>query len=796
MTMSDIQRLDHQRANPRLVKLWQALAPLKSCVSLMNTGAHPDDETTPMLVALALRDGLKISHACATRGEGGQNVLGTETGKDLGVIRTREMEGAAEVLGISQYWLSETPQDSIADFGFSKSGDETLSKWGEQRTLKRFVQIIRSERPDIICPTFLDIPGQHGHHRAMTRSAFRAVDLAADPDAFADLGLPVWQAKKIYLPAWSGAGDAYDDDVPPPPATVTVDAGGADPILGADYAQIAQWSRGFHKTQGMGHWVEPGAGSVWPLHLAWVSVGEPGKERSLVQGLPAGLGDLADFANAPELSTDLGAAGKALIAAIDAFPDYPTVAKHALVALGHISAAEENCPDAAASEVLHRLEAKKRQITSVLALAIDMRSALEFSVNHVRPGDTFTASVSVFCPEYSVAVDLVLPDGWVATEWEDGKCQVTVPTDALPGNPYPDTWYPDKANAPVFVTLTWEMGDQRLEYALGPAEWLNVLPVHTVNLCSDAAVFRLSDLKPISIGLKNIQPPGAAPAVACPDGWSVNNGDNAITMLPTATVAPGIFEFPLLLDGKTATSVRDLRYDHIGTIMRPEPAVVRILVLDVTLPKGRIAYIGGGSDRVDVGLRNIGLEIDNISDAKLADLDFGKYDTILIGIFAFRTRPALSERIAALHDWVAVGGNLVTLYHRPWDNWLPEQTPPAFLKIGKPSLRWRVTDEKSEVTCLQPNHALFNRPNRIGPADWSGWQKERGLYFAAEWDDCYQPLLSMADDNEAPLTGALLSAEIGAGRHTHTSLNLHHQIDNLVPGAFRLLANLLSNSRL
>ncbi|HTM77199.1 MAG TPA: PIG-L family deacetylase, partial [Devosia sp.] len=78
-----------------------------------------------------------------------------------------------------------------------------------------------------------------------------------------------------------------------------------------------------------------------------------------------------------------------------------------------------------------------------------------------------------------------------------------------------------------------------------------------------------------------------------------------------------------------------------------------------------------------------------------------------------------------------------------------------------------------------------------GPDDWAGWDKERGLYFAADWDQGYEPLLSMHDAGESPLTGALISAPIGEGRHTHTALVLHHQLDKLVPGAFRLLANLV-----
>ena len=757
----------------------------------MNTGAHPDDETTPMLAAMALRDGVKVSHACSTRGEGGQNALGTETEKDLGTIRTREMERAAAVLGMTQYWLSEMPDDTIFDFGFSKSGAETLGKWGEERTVKRFVQILRCERPDIICPTFLDIPGQHGHHRAMTRTAFKAVELAADPSAFAELDLPVWQVKKLYLPAWSGAGDAYDDDVPPPPATVTFDATGADPIMGADYAQIAQWSRGFHKTQAMGHWVASGQPSVWPLHLAWVANGDTGKESSILDGLPVSLAGLSGYAGAPELAEDLGAAGAAIDAAIAAFPGDAETAKSARQALNHISKAYASCPPSAAGEVLHRLVTKRRQLAQVIALASDLRASLDFSEYDVRPGDTFTADLNLYSQGLDLRPHLHLPDGWTATDWKDGQCQITLGQDAPVSDPYPDTWFPDRPNSPVSVTLTWQDGDHLLEQPLDPLVPLNVLPKYSAVLSNNQAILRLPDLEPITIEVSDIHPKGAAISATCPDGWKVAQDGTTITFMPLDMVKPGPYEFGLSLDGTPASTIHRMQYDHTGVIYRSEPAVMRILALDVMLPNGRIAYIGGGSDLVDQLLRNIGVQIDSIAEADLANINFDSYDTILVGIFAFRTRPALSDRLDDLHSWITSGGNLVTLYHRPWDNWEPSRTPPAHLKIGKPSLRWRVTDENAEVTHLNPDHALLNTPNTIGPDDWAGWQKERGLYFASEWDAVYEPLLSMADPGEEPLIGSLLSAKIGAGRHTHTGLILHHQMPKMVPGSYRLLANLL-----
>jgi hypothetical protein len=174
------------------------------------------------------------------------------------------------------------------------------------------------------------------------------------------------------------------------------------------------------------------------------------------------------------------------------------------------------------------------------------------------------------------------------------------------------------------------------------------------------------------------------------------------------------------------------------------------------------------------------------SDAQLA-----KFDSIVIGIFAMKFRDGLAEQMPRLHRWVAEGGTLLTLYHRPWDNWDKDATAPEMLEIGQPSLRWRVTDENAKVTHLQ-DHPVLSHPNQITVADWDGWHKERGLYFAKSWGAAYTPLLEMSDPDEAPHRGALLTADIGTGRHTHCALILHHQMESLVPGAFRLMANLLA----
>ncbi|MEM7024503.1 MAG: PIG-L family deacetylase, partial [Pseudomonadota bacterium] len=287
MPLTDRERIAAHATQPLVVELWRALQPLRSVIGFMSSGAHPDDEPSGMLAALGLRDGLDLSYACSTRGEGGQNDIGAEAGKDLGVLRTAEMERAADVLNMRLYWFSLSPDDPIRDFAFSKSGVETLAKWGRERTLRRFVEIVRTEKPDILCPTFLDVPGQHGHHRAMTEAAHDVMDAAADP-AFEGVAVDPWQVKKLYLPAWSGAGQSYDDDMPPPNATITIAGGPPDPVTGWGWEQIGQQSRALHQTQGMGLWVPSTDSADWPLHLVRSEAGGP--DTALGSGLAATLG--------------------------------------------------------------------------------------------------------------------------------------------------------------------------------------------------------------------------------------------------------------------------------------------------------------------------------------------------------------------------------------------------------------------------------------------------------------------------------------------------------------------------
>jgi len=792
--LTDRERLARQKAQPALVRLHNALSRLTSTLTVMNTGAHPDDEQSGMLAVMRFAYGMRVVVACSTRGEGGQNSLGPERTGALGVVRTREMEEAARVLDADISWLGHGPNDPVHDFGFSKNGVDTLARWGKDRTIERLVRAYRTERPDIVIPTFLDVPGQHGHHRAMTEAAETAIALAADPGAFPehfDEGLTPWQVGKYYLPAWSGGGNTYDDEVPPPNSTVSVVAPGRDAATGAAFAQIGEWSHAYHASQGMGFWkAEPQ--TVWPLHL---KLGASQAEADIRDGLPADLLTLADSVNA-NAAAQLRAAQEAINAALLAFPKRTEITNALLAAGEAVDKAEEALSADERELAGHRLERKRGEIDAALLIANGVIGSAWAEPNAVSPGGTTTlhvhledgasSSVSVYpiASEWLIAGDPVTAN--TITSFE-----ITAEPQAEYSNPFSPDFSALGGNGELCVQLEIEIGGRSITTLLDLDEPLQIVPSHSVELNPQAIILPRSQATEAMTVEARVEGPRATLDVNAGKDFSVKIEGQTILLTPTAGLSDGLYRLPIRVDGEEAYRQTSIAYPHIGRARFFAPQTLDVLALDLTLPKGAvIGYIGGGSDNVGLWLKRIGLNVTEL-DAGALRGDLSRYTTLVVGIFAFGLRPDLAAATQKIHDWVEAGGHLLTLYHRPSDGWNPDVTPPARLVIGSPSLRWRVTNPSAQVDILEPSHPLLIGPNAINADDWAGWDKERGLYFASDWDPAYVPLLAMHDDGENALKGSLISARIGNGRHTHTSLVLHHQLDKLVPGAFRLIANLV-----
>ncbi len=797
------QRIERQKSSPALVRLHHALSRLRSTITIMHTGAHPDDEQSGLMAWLRFGLGMRVVIACSTRGEGGQNALGPERGGALGLVRTREMEEAARILDCDVVWLGHGPDDAVHDFGFSKDGDRTFDRWGEMRTIERLVRAYRSERPDIVLPTFLDVPGQHGHHRAMTRAAEQAIILAADPQAFPEHfaeGLLPWKVAKYYLPAWSGGGDTYDDEVPPPETTLTVRATGRDSATGADFDRIGEWSRYYHASQGMGYW--PDKPKIeWPLHLLLSEI-QNDAEACIWGNLPSSLGDLAKNNNlSVDISAALFAAQISMDAAIAAFPHRDAI----IDALVNAAQKLDYILAHATADFLvlhgHRLVTKKAEIDAALieAAAIFDRAILTSSVLTPHDEARLVVELGAENSRCNVRIEPIFPKGITSSvgAFVIGRQTFDVTTDIdVDYTPlYPRGWSALGGNGGAYVTVHASFSGYEAQANFDLEEPFAIVPASSVSIEPEALIVPLADDKhtewPVEI---NIDGSVLSVHFTGEAGWAVEQATLGTVVTAPENREQGLFHLVPQIDGQDALHLTQIDYPHIGRVIHHQPEILRVLSLDLKLPEGaRIGYVGGGADRVGMWLARMGLDVTELEPRHLNG-DLSQFTTIVVGIFAFGLRKDLAEATTKLHDFVENGGHLVTLYHRPRDGWNPATTPPRKVQIGSPSLRWRVTDPAAEVTILTPAHVLLNGPNKIVAADWQGWDKERGLYFASRWDDTYQPLLSMHDANEQPLTGALISASIGLGRHTHTSLVLHHQMDKLVPGAFRLMANLVQPS--
>jgi LmbE family N-acetylglucosaminyl deacetylase len=229
-----------------------ALEKLPVFVRVLEITAHPDDESSGTLTWLARKVHARTALFSLTRGDGGQNILGNEKYEAMGLVRTGELLEACKLYGVDLYF------GSVFEFGFSKSAEETLSKWGHEPTLEELVRFIRTWKPTIIISIFQGTAADgHGHHQAagiLAREAFRA---AGDPEKYKEhmkQGLSPWQAKSLFCSAMGGMEGAPGSGVSQTDATsvVRVPAGDYDPVLGRSYREIGAEGYSKHRSQGNG----------------------------------------------------------------------------------------------------------------------------------------------------------------------------------------------------------------------------------------------------------------------------------------------------------------------------------------------------------------------------------------------------------------------------------------------------------------------------------------------------------------------------------------------------------------
>ena len=259
--------------------------------------------------------------------------------------------------------------------------------------------------------------------------------------------------------------------------------------------------------------------------------------------------------------------------------------------------------------------------------------------------------------------------------------------------------------------------------------------------------------------------------------WS---GDGVVDAVARATLQGTTREYRT---GYRTIDHRDLplaRLRHAArTLVRP----VAVAPLDGVT----VGYVMGVGDEVPAAIEALGATVRLLGEADLTGGALESFDAIVVGTRAYAVRHDLVDNNQRLLDYARGGGNLVVLYQT--QEFVPgEMAPwPASLPRGAQE----VSEEDAPVELLAPDHPLLAGPNRISAADFDGWLEQRGSKFFTEWDPAYTPLVETHDTGQEPQRGTWLTAEVVAGRYSYLALALHRQLPYGVPGAYRILSNVL-----
>lgn len=310
--------------------------------------------------------------------------------------------------------------------------------------------------------------------------------------------------------------------------------------------------------------------------------------------------------------------------------------------------------------------------------------------------------------------------------------------------------------------------------------------------------------------------------VKAPEGFTVEpasrevafrfEGDSAVaafTVRPPVNVRQG--RVTLRAEAERAGRVyaetaEVVSYEHVVDRPLVGPASADLLALDVRVDRrASVGYVAGSGDGVADALRQLGVPVTLLDAEALASGDLERFSTIVTGIRAFEVRPDLRAGFARLLDYARAGGHLVVQYNRAAFNQIGPRPTPAESESGSPFAPYpaavsprRVTDETAPLRLLVPDHPFFRTPNAIGPRDFEGWVQERAIQLLDARDPQYRELVSATDPfpkNPGEQKGLLVEAPVGRGTWTYVGLVLFRQVTAGTPGAYRLLANLVSRPR-
>ncbi|MGJ1286002.1 PIG-L family deacetylase [Sphingobacterium spiritivorum] len=775
------------------------LEKLSSLGSVLYFAAHPDDENTRLIAWLAQEKKYRTAYLSLTRGDGGQNLIGTEIGKELGLIRTQELLKARSIDKGEQFF------STAYDFGFSKTYAETFDFWEKDEVLKEAVWIIRKFQPDVIITRFPpDERGGHGHHQASAILAIEAFKIAGDPKVYPEQLKYVkpWTAKRLLWNTFN-----FGDIKTTADNQFNLEIGDYNPLIGKSYGEIASESRSSHKSQGFGASRQRGNSREY-----FELLGGEAPETDLMDGVETSWKRVTNNPAIQQKITQLNqnfniSHPEASVTGLTELLQLVQKVDDAHWKTQKTKEIKELILDCAGIWIESYTDQPKFVLGTTISVANDAivrrpDVKVELSAINNTPVNKSLPYNSILTEKNNQTATPVSQPYWLEKEGTLGKFNVDDLT--LVGNPEnPDALHNTftlKING-VSVTFDRPVLFKYTHPVRGEVyEPLIISPAVTANIQSSAVVARLGEPKTVEILFQahTDQPQTAEVSFDVPKNWTVSPQKLSLDFKNRETeVSQKIILTPLSKDvrldslqinigNKAALSYHSIAYDHIPKITWFPPAKVRLTGLDINIPQKKVGYIEGAGDLVASSLKDIGISVTPLRESEIFNDQLQDYDAIIVGIRAFNVNNRMSALMPHLLKYVRSGGTLVEQYNV--NNGLKSKNfGPYPFQIS----RDRVTDENATVQ-FDKESLVLQTPNKITAADFDGWIQERGLYFASQIDRKYATPLVMNDKNESPNNGSLLVVNEGKGKFVYTSLSFFRQLPAGVPGAYRLFVNLLS----
>ena len=803
---------------PNSVEIFEQIKKLNFLGSVLYVAAHPDDENTKLITYLSNKVQAKTAYLSLTRGDGGQNLIGSEMRELLGVIRTQELLEARKIDGGEQMFSRAN------DFGFSKNPKETLEIWDKKQVLADVVWAIRKFQPDIIINRFdhRTAGNTHGHHTASALLSVESFDLSNDSKAYPEqlqFTTP-WQVKRQFFnPSYWFYGSQEKFDAADKSSFAKIQTGVYYASKGLSNQEISALSRSCHQSQAYG------------------TIGSRGEEveyLEFINGMP--LNDLSSIFDGIDTSWNRLKGGKPI-------GDFLSKIEKNY----NFNAPENSIPDLIkAYQMVQSLEDsnwKKIKLEDLQNCIVNCSGLFLEAVSsqqNLTPGAILSLKIEAI-NRSNAFIQLkkitTAPDNQTIIQNKELKnnvvqkmdCVLKLPLETDYSQPY---WLKEEGtigmyavNDPKNIGLAESIRNLKVVFSLeinnvpfeitkdivykynDPAKgeqyfYVAIVPEVSTEIVDATFLFNDANAKKVAVKVKAAKDAIVGQvALELPTDWLVSPKSIHFELAKKDSEKIVYFEVSppnkstevfakavVTVNNKNFSSQHiSIDYPHIAKQEVLKSSQAKFIKLDLKTQSQKIGYIIGAGDVVPESLLQMGYEVKLLKPEDINEQYLNTFDVIITGIRAYNTLEVLVAKQHILFDFVKKGKTMVVQYNSP--NLLPgTELAPFPLKLSLD----RVNEENAVVDFLAPNHPVLNHPNTITKDDFKGWTQEQGLYYPNEFDVAFTPIITANDTGETPKKGALLVASYGKGFYVYTGLSFFRELPAGVSGAYRLMANIIA----